>query len=131
MPLARPDVWGVGEGPWQIQGKVASRPEFIVWKILRSFGWNPRFQKNILGGRRMPGGQVLDFVIEDRWPPVYVTVKSYYHKSVYARRDDVYKQLRAQSLIPGVQIVEIWERQLESPRVARDLIRREIGVRGR
>jgi hypothetical protein len=127
----KPDLWGIGPGPWYWQGERASRPEYITMIVLHKLGWNPSFQTNILGGRRLPGGQVLDIVLNEHQPPVYISVKGYYHEGARASYYDSVKEIMVRSVIKGVQVLEVWEKDIDQRGWLEAYLRREVGVRGR
>lgn len=127
----KPKVWDIGPGPWFWMGKKASRPEYITLIVLRKLGWtNVRFQTDILGGRRLPGGQVLDIIIEDAPQPVYISVKGYYHEGAKAVYEDRLKEIIAQAMI-GAKVLEVWEKDIDQPGWLEAYLRRELGTRGR
>lgn len=128
--VTKPKTWDIGEGPWFWSGKRASRPEYITLIVLKKLGWRPKFQTDILGGRKIPGGQVLDIVIEDRPQPIYISVKSYYHEGAKAAARDRVKELIAKSIV-NARVVEVWEKDIDQPGWLESYLRREIGVRGR
>jgi len=127
----KPDIWNIGPGPWYWQGHRASRPEFITLIMLRKLGWNPRFQTSILGGRRLPGGQVLDIVLDEHQPVVYITVKSYHHRGARASYYDAVEEAVVRSVIADARVLEVWEQDIDQPGWLEAFLRREVGVRGR
>ena len=128
---SKPDIWGIGLGPWLWHGVRASRPEYITLIVLRRLGWNPSFQTNILGGRRLPGGQVLDIVLDEHQPPIYISVKGYYHEGAKASYYDAVKESMVRNIIQGVRVLEVWEKDIDQRGWLEDFLRREVGVRGR
>jgi len=126
----KPDIWDIGSGPWSWGGQLASRPEYITLITLKKLGWNPKFQTRIYGGRRLPAGQVLDIVIDELTPPIYISVKSYYHEGAEAAYNDRMKQMLAQSAFTGgVKILEVWEKDLDQEGWLLDMLVREVGAR--
>lgn len=124
-------IWAdLGPGPFLYAGKRASRPEYIVLMMLNRLGWRPSFQVDILGGRRVPGGQILDIVIEDAPMPVYISVKGIYHRTAAARAEDAYEEALVRSLLSNVKVLEIWEQDIEQENWLENFLRREVGVRG-
>ena len=124
------DIWQIGSGPWFWNGgQPASRPEYIVLITLKRLGWNPSFQTRVFGGRRLPAGQVLDIILEEVSPPIYINVKSYYHEGAEAAYNDKMKELLALGAYPGAKVLEIWEKDLDQPNYLEDLLVREIGAR--
>ena len=125
----KPRLWDIGPGPWYWDGKRASRPEYITLIMLKRLGWRPRFQVNFLGGRRIPGGQVLDIVLDEVYPPIYITVKGYWHESARAAYDDSVKELTVRRIIPGTKVLSVWEKDIDQPGWLRDFLLREVGAR--
>ena len=124
------DIWDIGSGPWSWGGKPASRPEYITLITLQRLGWkHVEFQKNVAGGRRIPAGQILDIVIPDHAPPIYISIKSYHHEGAAAGANDKIKEMLAKSLIPGVRVLTIWEWQIDQEGWLENFIETEIGAR--
>jgi hypothetical protein len=82
----------VGESPpyFQIQGYKASDLEWRVYLMLKRLGWTDKnivFQSDVMGGR-MPGGQVLDFVVYSPQIPVVIVVNGdYWHARDQKQKD--------------------------------------------
>ena len=123
------DIWQIGSGPWFWNGEPASRPEYIVLVMLKKLGWNPAFQVRVFGGRRLPSGQVLDIILDEVAPPVYISVKGYYHRSAQAAYEDRVKELLALGAYPRAKVIEIFEWQLDQPNWLEDTLVREVGSR--
>jgi hypothetical protein len=51
-------------------------PYWALTKILGPEGINWFYQKSEMGGRHLPGGSVLDFSIEDRYPRIALRVQT-------------------------------------------------------
>jgi len=127
----KPDIWNIGEGPWFWNGQPASRPEYITLIVLKRLGWHPKFQTRIAGGRRIPGGQVLDILLEEASPPIYISVKGYYHQGAAAAYDDKVKEIMAKSVLNNARVIEIWEKDIDQRGWLESYLEREVGVRGR
>ena len=123
------DIWDIGSGPWQWGGKPASRPEYITLIMLRALGHKPRFRVSIFGGRRLPGGQVLDIVLDDLRPAVYISVKGYYHQSASAAYNDRLKEMLAMAAVPGTKVLEIWESDLDQKGWLESFLVQNVGAR--
>lgn len=117
---------GIGPGPWQLQGQPASRPEYMVGKMLDKLGWRYVFQSPFMGGRKVPGGQVLDFVIDER--RTVVDVRGYYH---YGAAKEYKDAMQAAALAQaGYREVAVWEEEIDQYRWLENFLTRELGVRG-
>jgi len=86
-----------------IQGRrAASLPEWRVAKALWKIKVPFRYQVSFFGGRRLKGGQVVDFVVTQ--PPtddlVFVDGE-YWHGSASQRERDAFKRLMLQSKLAG------------------------------
>jgi len=123
------DIWDIGSGPWSWGGKPASRPEYITLIMLKKLGWNVEFQTNVAGGRRIPAGQILDIVIPSHAPPIYISIKSYHHEGAAAGANDKIKEILAMSLIPGVRVLTIWEKDLDQEGWLESYLTQFIGAR--
>ena len=82
MPVIRRQMDLTDRQKFRIQGKKASDLEWRVYQTLKRLGWKEsaiNFQADVLGGR-MPGGQVLDFVVWIPEMPVVIAVNGdYWH----------------------------------------------------
>lgn len=128
--VTKQKTWDIGDGPWMWNGQKASRPEYITLIVLKKLGWHPKFQTDILGGRRIPGGQVLDILIEEAATPVYISVKGYYHEGAKANAEDSVKELLVMGEVPNVKVLTIWEKDIDQEGWLEDFLRREVGIRG-
>lgn len=89
-----------------------SKPERMV------FGWLVRhdisflYQESVLGGRAIPGGAVLDFVILHQATPIVVRIMSYWHENAEQEwRDDIsLGALRDMGLV----VEDVWEYEINT-----------------
>jgi hypothetical protein len=128
-----PDYWTTEPGQEQtqyfIQGKRATKPEWLVVQELYKLGWDRlQFQKSVFGGREFPAGQVLDVVITQVWPPIVVDVRGeYWHQGAKQEANDARKMMQVQASEPGTKFVVVWERITESPELLRSFLIKEVG----
>lgn len=101
-----------GETPQQRYAKYApaevkSLPERILfgWLVLHRVMFD--YQVSVLGGRAIPGGAVLDFVIYDKPIPIVIRVMSYWHKTT-EWGDEIQRQA-VEELGYIVEDVDEWE----------------------
>lgn len=67
-----------------------STPERMVYGWLIRHDLPFQYQVSVLGGRQVPGGAVLDFVIHAKDVPIVVRLQSYWHQNVEQQwRDDL------------------------------------------
>ncbi len=128
LPKAEFDI---GAGPWYYQGKKASSAEFRVLSVLNELGWKPQFQVRKFGGRQIAGGQVLDILIEDRTPPVYIDVRGYYHRGARGEADDAKQMFQLKAARPDIQVLVVWDNEAANYDLLRQRILGEVGARGR
>jgi hypothetical protein len=121
----------VGPGPFSYMGFPASLPEWLVLRELMRLGWRPSFQVNFMAGRALPGGQVLDVVLADALPPVFINVQSYFHLGALKAYTDLVKRNMVQAAYPGARILDLWEEDIQNDRWLRDKLLLEVGPRGR
>jgi hypothetical protein len=84
-----------------------SRPEKILYGWLVVHGAMFEYQVSVLGGRSIPGGAVLDFVVYDKPIPIVIRVMSYWHKTT-EWSDEIQKQ-SVEELGYSVVDVDEWE----------------------
>jgi hypothetical protein len=120
----------VGPGPFWIQGKKATRPEYIIYKAVVKLGWRAEFQVPIMWGRQVMGGQVLDIVINDHQPPIVINVQSYWHTGAAKKYADSIKRLFTETSMPGVRVLDIWEEDIEQAGWLENFLLHEVGAHG-
>lgn len=116
----------IGQGPWTLQGYKASRPEYMVGRALDKLGWRYKFQSSFMGGRTLPGGQVLDFVIDER--KTVVDVRGYYHLGAEKNYNDFIKAALCQQA--GYSHVIVWEHDVDQSGWLLNFLMGEVGTRG-
>lgn len=91
---------------------VKSKPERML------FGWLVRhnisfdYQTNVAGGRAVPGGAVLDFVIYEKATPIAIRVQSYWHLGAEnVLGDDIQLNMLQQM---GFVVEDVWEWQINT-----------------
>jgi hypothetical protein len=124
-------IFDIGEGPWYYDGKNASSAEYRVLLVLAELGWSPEFQVTKFGGRTLAGGQVLDILITDKNPPVYIDVRGYYHKGAAGEANDARKIMQVRASNQNVKIVIVWDTETTNREHLRGILEREVGVRGK
>jgi len=100
-----------------------SAPERLV------FGWLVRndiifqYQVSVAGGRAIPGGAVLDFVIYEKDPPIVLRIQSYWHESASMQwADEIQMEMLTEI---GFRVEDVYESEVNT--VARvDQTMREI-----
>lgn len=85
-------------GPYTVQGLKASDIEWRCYQALLRLGWDDStisFQKDTMGGR-MPGGQVLDFVVHAPVGDIVIAVDGdvWHNRTEAQRQDDLFQQQR-------------------------------------
>jgi hypothetical protein len=121
----------IGEGPWYYGGKKASSAEYRVLVVLAELGWSPEFQVTKFGGRTLAGGQVLDILITERIPAVYIDVRGYYHRGAQGEAKDARKIMQVRASAPDTRILVVWDSETEHREQLRNMLIREVGIRGR
>ena len=120
-------------GPYFIQGIHASDLEWRTYITLHKLGWtdaNIQFQTSVLGGR-MPGGQVLDFVLYGFGDVTVIPVNGdYWHKGGIKGELTLYNEQIIQSVMPSARIVPLYGADLATDEVAFATLSRRVG-RGR
>lgn len=117
-------------GPYQVQGRKASDLEYRTYKTLKKLGWRDeqiQFQVNILGGR-MPGGQVLDYVLYGPGLVYVIFVNGdYWHK--FGIKLDITRQNEQQvtAVMPGAVVVSVFNNDLATDEIARVTLSRMVG----
>lgn len=106
-----------GETPEEALAKIApveakSMPERLLYGWLIKHHISFAYQTNVAGGRAVPGGAVLDFVIYEKAAPMVIRLQSYWHKgaeNVYA--DDIQLNMLQQM---GFVVVDIYDYEINS-----------------
>ena len=125
-------AWDIGAGPWYYQGKQASSAEFKVLKTLVQLGWTPSFQVSKFGGRSLAGGQMLDILLGQHTPPVYIDVRGrYWHGGAEATANDARKLLQVRATNPLVKIIIIYDDETDNRQWLYNRLLAEVGAYGR
>ena len=91
------------------RGLQATTPEAIVYLWLEKLSIPFEFQSVMLGGRTMPGGFTVDFIVLDREPPLLLRVQgTYWHSGLGKMGSDEEQKLTMQAM--GYKVVDLWER---------------------
>lgn len=78
----------------QVQGKQATDIEERVAISLAKYKWDYEFQAEYMGGRRLLGGQVIDFVVNTVPQPTPVWVQGeYWHAKAVTDKDKLDREL--------------------------------------
>lgn len=86
---------------------MATPAERAVFGWLLRFGVPFEFQQPLMGGRAVPGGAVVDFIIYLEYPPIVLRVMSYWHTQEAQRQlDKLQKDVLEQE---GFRVEDIWE----------------------
>ncbi len=87
-------------------------PERLVfgWLVVHQFTFT--FQEAVAGGRAIPGGAVVDFVIYDKIPPIALRVMSYWHEPATQQVADA---IQAEMLMEyGYRVEDVWEWEINT-----------------
>ena len=116
-----------------IQGHKASGPEWAVYKVLRSLGYDDevQFQVSVFGGQRFPGGQILDFVIAAGPQTVVVDVRGLRYHGTQAGKAprDRFREMQLAAMPDPPRVVVVWEDIAVSADRLRALLLRELGAK--
>lgn len=118
--------------PYFVMGRRASDLEARVYRTLKRLGWGDddiQFQVDVLGGR-LPGGQVLDFVVWTPGGPVVIAVNGdYWHgRSLNVREKD----RRNEAVLAAIwgrkyKFLAVYSADLLTDEIAYQRLRREVG----
>lgn len=125
------ETFDVGEGPWTVQGKPASKPEYKVAVILSKLGRRYLFQQSAFGGRLIRGGQVIDFLLEDFPPRTVVDVRSYHHMGARGEAQDAQRRLQVLASDPHSKYVVVWEEDTLTEEFLYRKLSIEVGTSGK
>lgn len=120
-------------GPYAIQGRPASDLEWRCYVALRKLGWSDeyiQFQTSVLGGR-MPGGQVLDFVLYGFGDVTVIPVNGdYWHRGGIKGEMTSYNEQIIQTVMPAARVIPLYGADLATDDIALRTLTRRVG-RGR
>lgn len=118
----------VPTGPYFVQGYRASDLEWRTYRMLLKLGWTNReirFQVDFMGGR-MPGGQVLDFVVWSFSGPIVIPVNGdYWHaRTLQLKQVDDQKAAYVKARFPQARYFPLYSSDLKDDETAfRNLMR--------
>lgn len=122
----------VAEAGHMVFGKKASDIEWATYKALLSLGWKSfGFQVSVFGGRRIKGGQVLDFVLRrPSGETIVVDVRGeYFHGNTAANKAaDRARELQLLAGSSTPRLVIIWEREAHNWQRLRAKLLQEVGA---
>lgn len=114
----------------QIRGKNASSYEVNFAMALEDAGLEYLFQVEYWGGRSLPGGMVLDFLVfsEPMRTPVYIN-EDYWHSGQRAEIDKL-QQATLELFGAGrtAPVLALFRQDVENYAVARKTVREEFGM---
>ncbi len=120
-------------GPYTVQGQKASDLEDRVYRMLLTLGWTDDtidFQTSILGGR-MPGGQVLDFVLYGPGGVFVIPVNGDHWHAFGTEADRTREEeQKAQEAMPGVKFYPLYSGDLLTDDIARLSLLKTVGRGG-
>jgi len=117
-PIAtRPQIPGLRGDPLEaaaMQGVDASLPERIVWNWLEREGHHYEASYNLLGGRLMIGGAVVDFIVYDMaaTPVALRVMGDYWHGPGFPDRQERDDEQAGSLRRLGYQVVDLWEHDI-------------------
>jgi hypothetical protein len=114
--LAREDL--------RIQGYEASEYEYRVAKALDLYKIPYRFQVDVLGGRRVRGGYVIDFIVENPIQTAVEVLGEYWHRD-QMKSDDALKMAIIQQMF-GRPVIQLWGGELQTQDAANNAVRSKI-----
>ena len=127
IPTGKKLIIKYGETPEQALAKIApptakSTPERLLygWLIKHSIPF--AYQTSVAGGRVIPGGVVLDFVIYGKGIPIAIRVQSYWHlgaENIFA--DDIRLNMLQQM---GFIVEDVWEWEINTVTKLNNVMRR-------
>jgi len=102
-----------------LAGMDASLPEMCAYDWLQSRHFTFSMEDVMLGGRREPGGAVVDFLIYDITPAGYYiwrVMGDYWHGGLERSSKDEIQKVRLEAMkiggIPIVAVVDLWESRI-------------------
>ncbi len=117
-------------GPYTVQGRKASDLEYRTYVTLKRLGWRDdqiQFQVSILGGR-MPGGQVLDFVLYGPGAIYVIPVNGdHWHKFGSDYQVTLNNEQMVHAVMPGAIVRAMWSNDLATDEIARVSLLKAVG----
>jgi very-short-patch-repair endonuclease len=105
-----PDEWLMGD----IEG---SKPERLIYGWLIRHDIPFRYQSPLLGGR-VPGGAIVDFIINLRAVPLIIRVMGYYHRDPLQAINDDLQRNALESI--GWQVRDVWDFEVNTAEKVQD-----------
>lgn len=112
-----------------IQGTMpGSKQEYWVALALYAYKVDFVFQYPIEGGRRVRGGQVIDFMVYYGPFPIPVLVQGeYWHRTSRSYQDRLnIERIKRHFNNAIAEPVELWERELQSAEMAKETVKRKV-----
>src|SRR5688500_8452875 len=106
---------GPGDPPLGLVGGTTSLTEwFVFWALEQLLGpmdkGDRTYQQAVLGGRHLPGGAVVDFIVSRAVPPIGIRVQSLqFHLSGGCRKEYYGQEQKFCLSGSGLQVVDIYE----------------------
>jgi len=106
-----------------------SKEEYRCAKALEKYGWDFDYQVQYFGGRRVAGGQVLDFLVQTLPLPTPLQIYGdYWHGSAEAERDRLQQILLMSNFHDQLAPVVIFtEEKVDNQDVANESVLKEFG----
>ena len=111
--------------PKLIQGKaIGSSEEWRVALALNKYKIEYLYQVPVRGGKRVRGGQVIDFLVYNPFPTPLQVFGKYWHEGQMGTEDHL-KLAVLQQIYTQIPII-LWGRELETQDEADDSVRRKV-----
>jgi len=117
MPTGKSLIIKHGETPEEALAKIApaeakSKPERMLYGWLIKHNISFAYQTNVAGGRAVPGGAVLDFVLYERAIPIVIRIQSYWHMGAeMLLGDDIQLNMLQQM---DFMVEDVWEWEIST-----------------
>lgn len=111
-----------GDEPGLVNGEKASSWEMKVAKELERRGVQYQFQVSILGGRRLAGGKILDFVV-NTYPLVIIRVQGgWWHEGGAAKNKDALEMMTLKAMYSGAIVIDVYEEHIKDAELLERLL---------
>lgn len=108
-----------------VQGQPASKPEYNVAVALGRLNIPFLFQYDVFGGRRLRGGYVIDFIIENPFEEVLEVFGEYWHPDELTDKDRL-KLAYLTNLFGGKEPYIIWGSEADTVEMAVETLRAKV-----
>ena len=108
----------------ELQGKSASTNEYNVGIALDHFNLTYKFQFELFGGRRLRGGQVLDFLVFRPFATPVQVFGEYWHTGQLGGDDKLQLAILFQEF--KIEPIVIWGEESETVEDAISAVRRKV-----